>query len=50
LFGSFATILAMIIVGGALGAASLIGLVNSQTGAPGESPAHVETPVIDYGS
>ena len=45
-----ASILATIIVGGAVGAASIVGLVNSQTGAPSESPASVETPVIDYGS
>ncbi len=45
-----ATILATIIVGGAVGAASIVGVVNSQTGAPSESPASVETPVIDYGS
>jgi hypothetical protein len=45
-----ASILATIIVGGALGAASIFGLVSSQTGAPSESPTSVEAPVIDYGS
>lgn len=44
------TILATIIVGGAVGAATLVGVVNSQTGAPSKSPTSVETPNIDYGS
>jgi hypothetical protein len=46
----FVSILATIIVGGAVGAATIVGLVNSETGAPSESPASVEAPVIDYGS
>jgi hypothetical protein len=51
LFASgLASILTSIIVGGAVGAASLVAVVNSQTGAPSESPASVEAPVIDYGS
>ena len=45
-----ATILATIVVGGAVGAATIVAVVNSQTGAPSESPASVEAPVIDYGS
>jgi hypothetical protein len=45
-----AALIATILVGGAVGAASVVGLVNSQTSAPGESPANVEQPVIDYGT
>ena len=47
---SLATIIASILVGGAVGAASLVAVVNAATGPPSESPASVETPVIDYGS
>ena len=35
---------------GAIGAATLVGLINSQTAAPSESPANVEAVAIDYGS
>lgn len=45
-----AALIATILVGGAVGTASVVGLVNSQTGASGESPANVEQPVVDYGS
>ncbi|MEJ7831969.1 MAG: hypothetical protein WKF79_03575 [Nocardioides sp.] len=38
------------LVGGAVGTVTLIGVVNSQTGPPSESPANVEQPVIEYGS
>jgi hypothetical protein len=50
LLSGIASILATIIVGGAVGAATLVAVVNSQTGAPSESPTNVEAPVIDYGS
>ena len=39
-----------ILVGGAIGAATLVAVVNAQTAAPSESPTSVEAPVIDYGS
>jgi hypothetical protein len=47
---ALATVIATLIIGGALGGASLVSLVNSQTGAPSESPGSVESTVIDYGS
>ena len=50
LFASIATVVASIAVGGAIGAATLVGLINSQTAAPSESPANVEAVAIDYGS
>ena len=50
MLSGIASILATIIVGGAVGAATLVAVVNSQTGAPSESPTNVEAPVIDYGS
>jgi len=45
-----ATIIASIIVGAALGAVTFVGLVNSQTSAPSDSPGNVSDAVIDYGS
>jgi hypothetical protein len=50
LFASIATVVATIVVGGAVGAATLVGLINSQTAPPSESPANVEAAAIDYGS
>jgi hypothetical protein len=50
LLSGIVTVIATIVVGGAIGAASIVAVVNSQTAAPSESPASVETPVIDYGS
>ena len=41
---------AALVVGGAVGTATLVGVVNSQTGAPSKSPANVEQPIIEYGS
>lgn len=37
------------LVGGAVGTAALVGVVNNQTGPPSKSPANVEQPVIEYG-
>lgn len=45
-----AGLIATMLVGGAVGTATLVGVVNSQTGPPSKSPANVEQPVIDYGS
>lgn len=43
--------IAAIIVGAALAAATVVGLVSSQTGSPDRSPADVTKPaVIDYGT
>jgi hypothetical protein len=50
LLSGIATVIATIVVGGAIGAASIVAVVNSQTAAPSDSPTSVETPVIDYGS
>lgn len=45
-------LIASLVVGGAVGTASLVGLVNSQTGAPDKSPASVANAedYIPYGS
>lgn len=39
-----------VLVGGGLAGATVVGLVNSQTAPPAESPANVSNPVLDYGS
>jgi hypothetical protein len=40
-----------VIAGGAVAAVTIVGLVNSQTSASGQSPTNVNQPVtIDYGS
>jgi hypothetical protein len=41
---------AAFVVGGGLGAAALVGAVNSQTSAPSQSPASVDSVVVEYGS
>ena len=38
------------VVGGGLAAATVVGVVNSQTSTSGPSPANVNQPVVDYGS
>ena len=50
MFASIASVVVTVLVGGAVGAATLVSLVNSQTAPPSESPASVEAVVIDYGS
>jgi hypothetical protein len=43
--------IASVVAGGALAAASVVGLISSQTGAPDRSPTDVSKPaVIDYGT
>jgi hypothetical protein len=44
-----ASVVASVVVGGAVGAATLVGVVNSQTSPPSKSPASVESPQITYG-
>jgi hypothetical protein len=44
------SLVASLLVGGGLGAAAMVGLINSQTSAPSESPGSISQPVIDYGS
>lgn len=39
-----------LVVGGAVAAVTVIGVVNSQTDADGASPANVNQPVVAYGS
>ncbi|QYJ04787.1 hypothetical protein KUV85_03645 [Nocardioides panacisoli] len=39
-----------VLVGGGLAAASVVGLVNAQTGTPEESPVNVGNVSIEYGS
>lgn len=39
-----------VIAGGVLATVTVVGLVSSQTSAPSESPADVQSPVVDYGS
>jgi hypothetical protein len=41
---------ASIVIGGAVAAVTVIGLVSSQTGTTGENPANVNQPIIDYGT
>ncbi len=38
------------LVGGALAATTVVGLVHSQTAAPSKSPADVANPTVTYGS
>jgi len=45
-----AGLFAALVVGGAVGTASLVGYVSAETGPPSKSPANVEQPVIEYGS
>lgn len=39
-----------VIAGGALAAASVMGVISSQTSAPSKSPANAEAPAFDYGT
>lgn len=48
--GTIASIIASVLLGGVIATATVVGVINSQTGASGESPANVSQPVIDYGS
>jgi hypothetical protein len=38
-----------LLVGGGMAGAAIVGVVNSQTGAPSKSPASVSNPVLNYG-
>ena len=49
--GSIFGIVASMLVGGAVAAVTVVGVIDSQTGTPdGRSPVNVSQPVIDYGS
>jgi hypothetical protein len=39
-----------VLAGGAVATVTVLGLVSSQTGASGESPANANQPVVDYGT
>lgn len=41
---------AALVVGGGLGTAALVGVVNSETSPPSKSPASVNDPIVEYGS
>ena len=45
-----AGLVAALVVGGAVGTATIVGVVNSQTNPPSQSPANVEQPAIEYGT
>lgn len=45
-----AGLVATIIVGGVVGTATIVGVVNSQTGPPSNSPANVNQPFTEYGN
>jgi hypothetical protein len=42
--------IAALVVGAVVAAATVFGVVSSQTGASGDSPGNVNQPVIEYGS
>ena len=44
------SVVASIIVGGAVATATVFGLVNAQTGPADSSPGNVNQPVVAYGS
>lgn len=39
-----------VVVGGTMATVTVVGVISSQTKAPGTSPANVSQPVIDYGT
>lgn len=51
MFTSVLTTVGSVLAGGAIAAVGVVGLVNSQTSGPAESPTNVDQPVVvDYGS
>ena len=48
--GTIVGAIASLVVGAAVASATVFGVVSSQTGASGDSPANVDQPVIAYGS
>ena len=48
--GTYLAPLVSLLAGGALGTATLMGLISSQTAAPSQSPANAEAPQFDYGN
>lgn len=49
--GTIISVLGSVIIGGVVATATIVGVVSSQTGTSGPSPANVQQPVVvDYGS
>ena len=48
--GTIISTFVAVIVGGTIGAVTVVGVVNSQTAAPDKSPTSVNSPAIEYGS
>jgi len=49
--GTILSIIASLVIGGVVATATVIGVVSSQTGTSGESPANVQAPVVvEYGA
>lgn len=48
--GAIVSIVASVLIGGAVASATIVGVVSSQTAAPDKSPASVSQPIIEYGS
>ena len=49
--GTILSIIASLVIGGSVAIATVIGVVSSQTGTSGESPANVQAPVVvEYGT
>ncbi|MXG88532.1 hypothetical protein [Nocardioides flavescens] len=48
--GTVITTFVSMLVGGAVAAVTVVGVVNSQTTAPDKTPVSVNAPAIDYGS
>jgi len=44
------SLVAALVVGGGIGTATLVGVVNSETSPPSKSPASVSEPIVEYGS
>lgn len=48
--GTILTTIGALVLGGVVAAATVVGVVSSQTAAPDRSPTNVNAPVIEYGS
>jgi hypothetical protein len=48
--GAILGTIAAVVIGGTAAAVTVVGLVNTQTAAPDQSPVSVNAPAIDYGS
>lgn len=48
--GTILTTIGALVLGGVVAAATVVGVVSSQTAGPDKSPTNVNAPVIEYGS